>query len=378
MKIRSHTSGYILLLTLMIISLCVVLVTYIFNKGAVEVPFSYAMIKREKAKQLALSGIQIAMSQLGKPIEIAQEKTPPAAQPGQPPAAQISGQDKALKQYIERIVPTLNRWQTFNLHEDTDGVEGQIKIAISSEEGKIDINQWFDYKNKKFKSITFPNVKTDQKNDQQKSSQDVGKIILSIAFKNVGKDDLMAEFEKFLKERQYRLDDVTELLQIKGFETFKHRLFYEPPTQAEESKKGERPVYLSDIFTVWSGKMSIDPWLLSDASAAMLGLKRVEPNDIEQRKKAVQESLKDFKGTFQLPNDWKKLFEPLYGKDFSSLPKGIEFILSNKFAPRIFSVLSYGKVGDVTQKLLAIVESNQEFKENTLSFTMTIKKLLWL
>jgi hypothetical protein len=377
MKIQSQTSGYILLLTLMIISLCVVLVTYMFNKGAVEVPFSYAMIKREKAKQLALSGIQMAMSQLGKPIEIKQEKAPA---PAQPPVQQTSSQDKAIKQYIERVVPTLNRWQTFNLNEKNDGIDGQIKIAISSEEGKIDINQWFDYKNKKFKSLSIlaPPSKTDQKNDQQKPQQDVGKIIISIAFKNVGKDDLMSEFEKFLKERQYRLDDVTELLQIKGFETFKHRLFYEPPTQAEESKKGERPVYLSDIFTVWSGKMQIDPWLLSDASAAMLGLKRVEANDVEQRKKAVQEAMKDFKGTFEVSKDWKKLFEPLYGKDFASLPKGIELIFTNKFAPRIFSVLSYGKVGDVTQKLLAIVESNQEFKENTLSFTMTIKKLLWL
>src|ERR1700722_16640192 len=129
MKIQSQSSGYILLLTLMMISLCVVLVTYIFNKGAVEVPFSYAMIKREKAKQLALSGIQMAMSQLGKPIEIKQEK-PTAAQPGQPPAQQASSQDKALKQYIERVVPTLNRWQIFNLQEKTDNVDGQIKIAI--------------------------------------------------------------------------------------------------------------------------------------------------------------------------------------------------------------------------------------------------------
>lgn len=375
----------------MILSLCVVLVTYIFNKGAVAVPYNYAMAKREQAKLLALSGIQVAISQLAKPIIIKQKPksttpTPPNV-PNQP--AEPSAQEQATNQYIERLVPSINRWQTFNLTENKDGVDGQIKISISSEDGKININEWYDFDKHEFKSFslsatpppapqTQPGQSTQQNAQQTKpgeKKEEVVKLVLVSVFKDAGQD-LMSEFEKFLKERQYRLDDVTELLQVKGFESYKHRLFYEPPTK--EGQKGERPMYLSDIFTVWSGKMTLDPWLLSDSVAGMLGLKRVELGDTEKRKKLVSQAIKEFKPTADAKENWKKVFEPLYGKDFSSLPKGIEFILHMKFAPSLFSVLSYGKVGDVTQKLLAILESKQEFKEDTLSFIVTIKKVIWL
>jgi len=70
-----------------------------------------SQINQEQAKLLATSGITIALSGLT-------EKT---------------------------LLPHLNRWQTFHLTKDIDGVDGTIYICISSEDGKLNINKAFDF-----------------------------------------------------------------------------------------------------------------------------------------------------------------------------------------------------------------------------------------
>lgn len=354
----------------MIISLATVLVTFIFTKGSVFVPFAQTMIDREKAKQLALSGIQIGIAQLSQQIDPEpkkDEKQPPAPTGPQAKSAPAPSPEKeALKELLERIVPTINRWQTFTLKEDVDGLDGVIKVCLVCEDGKIDINALYDFKKHQFRGI--------------KEEQDILKKLVLETFKSIGKEDLFAEFEKFLKARQYRLDDVTELMTIKGFELFKNNIFYEPAsfTKKDEGAEKKGQVYLTDIFTIWSGKQTIEPWLLSDSMCGLLGVKRVTRDDVKSRKELVKQAMKDFKTVLQWPADWNIFFAKLYGQDFTKLPKGIESILQTKVEPKNFSVLSYGTVGNVTQRLLAIVERVKEEKEKIITFTCVIKKLYWL
>lgn len=345
----------------MLTSLSVILVSYIYNKGFVVIPFSYGMVNREKAKMLALSGIQIALSQLAKEIEI--PKAPAQPQPGQQNQPPPNPQDEASKKFLETILPVLNSWQTFALKEDTEGIDGQIKICITSEDGKLDINQIFDFKKHEFKNADF-----------------ISEFFKS-GFKSIGKEDLFREFEKFLKERHYKLDDPTELLLIKGFEVFRHALFYAPREGAakEEGSKEKGPLYLADIFTVWSGKTTVDPWLLSPSMCTVFELQRIDTGtDLENRKKLAKQWIKDFKSQNNWQQDWNKMLAPVYGIDYGSLPKGFDSILNTKFDPRIFSVLSYGKVGEFTQRILAIVERVTKQEESTFSPQLKIKKLYWL
>ena len=69
----SH-SGYIMPLTLVITSLSVMLATYITHRALVFNAFASLAIKREKAKELALAGVQIAISQLVSPEEKKEKK----------------------------------------------------------------------------------------------------------------------------------------------------------------------------------------------------------------------------------------------------------------------------------------------------------------
>lgn len=351
----TRKSGFVMILTLMVLALVTVLVTYLFNKGSAHVAYVKAMNERERARMLALSGIEVAMAQLGQEITVEQKGSPaPAA--GQQQAE--GGNETILAQkLINRIVPTLNRWQTFPVTQKIDGIDGSIKICVMSEQGKIDLNQWYDFKKHDFK--------------------EGAKQLLQELLKTIKKEELFGEFEKFLKDRQYRLDDATELMKIKGFEDFRSRLFYVPPMEKE--KEGSMlPVYLTDIFTVWSGKQTLDPWLLSDSVCALLGLQRVQPDDGAARAKLVATAAKNSKESAQWNSDWNKLLLPLYNKDFKALPKGIELILSTKFEPCVFSVLSYGKVGAIEQRVFAILESTKQFKDNVFTFTVVIKKLYWI
>ena len=61
-----HTkkSGYILLLTLMILSISTIVVTQIFYQGRLFNSFIPLIIEKEKARQVALAGVSIAISQL--------------------------------------------------------------------------------------------------------------------------------------------------------------------------------------------------------------------------------------------------------------------------------------------------------------------------
>lgn len=348
---HNASKGFILVLTLIILSIMVIMVTQLFNRGRTHLYFIRTMIDREQAKLLALGGVHLAMSQLAvpPPEEEKDGKTPPEKEKQDPNIV-----------FLKKNLPSLNLWQEFNLKQEVDGIEGSLKLCINSEDGKIDINELFDFSTKKFLN---EGAKT---NDSKKALT----TIFSSAKKFLNNKDLFEPFEKFLKQRQYMLHDVTELLTIEEFQNvFKDNVFYEPPTS---TKKEQRPVYLTDIFTIWSGNPTMNPWLLSDSIRALFTLKRSEPSDIHEREKQVEQLLKSLKSVSgDLKTVWEQSLEKLYAKEFKALLSDLTGLFANKFHAATFSVLSYGTIGKITQKVLAIIETQDHVK-------FIVKKLYWL
>lgn len=334
--------GYILVFTLLMISMSVFLVTYIARRGGVFMPSTRADINRQKAQLLALSGVQLALSQLAKPHEPEENK------------------DNALV-LLNTLLPIKNRWQKLQVSHKHEGIKGALKFCIVSEQGKIPLNAIYDFKEHAFIG-------------EGKPSGDWKKIVeqfFSDIEKKVGTSNLMSGFEKFLKERQYKVDDVTELLTAEGFDIFKDRVWYQPPASSEDD---ERALYLTDIFTTWSERKSIEPWLLSDSLRRMLDLEQRSYTSDDQ--KAVQET---FKVQAQWPQDWQQShLASLYGKDASQITTDVMAAFSTTFDPTAFSVLSYGTVGSVEQRVVAFVEREESDDENGPPFTVTIKRLYWL
>jgi hypothetical protein len=347
--------GFILIFTLLFISLSVGLGTYLFVKGQVYTPAMRAHIDREKARTLAFSGIHVALSQVsyfpGKEKKEGREKKSETAD--------------ATKKLYERILPTLNRWQDFTLTEAIDGVDAKLRLCISCENGKIDLNQVYDFKKHAFKGEGSP------QEDMKKALQELCTLIQ----KSTGQADLFSVLESMLKKRSYRLNDVTELLTQKPFSIFKHALFYEPPSL--ESKNKKRPIYLTDLFTTWSCSGSLNPVVLSDSLCGIFEFKRVQPGDEENRKGLIDDLLKSF--AQGIKSQLNKLLIPLYGKDFATLPQNIQRMFRVSDEPLVFGVLATATVNGVTQRAYAIIScSAPQESERGISFDGKIKKVYWL
>jgi General secretion pathway protein K. len=350
--------GYIIPFTLMLISVAVMLIMIIYQRGSLFVPYISTMHKREQAKLLALSGIELARSQLSHVM--AQEKKEESS--AQPSAEKKDKPETDAQWLFGVLVPTLNRWQEFRLQKETDGIKGKIQIAIAAEAGKININRIYDFNNHKF---------VGQGAKDGKDWQAIMKLLFTKIKKELGiSGNLYEQFEKFLKERQYKLNDATELLILDAFRPFDGAVFYEPPEQLKRS------IYLLDIFTVYNEKDTLQPWLLSDSLLALLGLKRATNKDAKQRKEMVVKQMNTFKQSAQWAQDWDTAIKPFYGVEFKSLLKGIDTVLESAFDPKMFSVVSYGEVGNVTQRVYAILERVSQQDKNKTYYSVNVKNFI--
>lgn len=337
---KNNQPGYILAVTLALIALCMFITTYVFNKGFVFSRFSQTMVDREKSRQLAYGGIQLAISQLAIP-----PKNPQQAQGerdekklSDPKALQAEkGAESTAKNLIKAILPIINKAQKFILKQSIDGVNGELSITLGSEEGKININRLYDFDKHKFIGEGQPN------GDMKKIAQEIFALI-----KEKMNLDLFGDFEKFLKERKYPLNDVTELLKIPSFEIFKSDLFYDSTNQNNNDPQKQK-IYLTDLFTIASPKKEIEPWLLSNSMMALLKLNRANAP-------AVDDLLKNFKEQSDWKTDWNKIFKPFYDVEYNALPKSIAPLFNPTFAPKIFSVLSQATVNKVSVRIFAILE----------------------
>ncbi|HSC25538.1 MAG TPA: hypothetical protein VLB80_04985 [Candidatus Babeliales bacterium] len=367
-------NGYIMIFTLLIVGAAMIVVTYVGNRGSFYLPFSHMTLAREKAKMLATSGVQVAMAQLCQPSKKQEQSAQESktekkdVQTGESKNGATStaitegtSSNQEDRDFLLRILPTLNRWQQFDLKEEIDGVDGQIKICIMCEEGKINLNRIIDFK----KGTLYGTDQSGWKSIMQEICKAIERITKAT--------DIFPAFEKAIKERDILYNDATELLTQKGFTSFKDVIFYQPPTE-----KKQDTIYLTDIFTVWSSSDKLEPWLFSDSLLGLLGLPRVEIDDIKKRKDQVESWVKNFKSRVNWKQDWKTILVPMYGKELQTLPKNIDSMLSTTFTPRFFSVLVHGKVGEITQSVYAILEKNKLSQDNNIEYDITIKKLYWL
>lgn len=66
--------GYIMIFTLLVVAAATVVVTYVGHRGSFYIPFSHMILAREKAKMIALGGVQVAIAQLAKAVKAEEAK----------------------------------------------------------------------------------------------------------------------------------------------------------------------------------------------------------------------------------------------------------------------------------------------------------------
>lgn len=364
-------SGFIIPLVFVLASAIIVVATALFVTGSIYVPYLKSTVEQEKARFLALGGIQIAVAQLAQSFEKEQPEQETQEQTSSEKSTPTySAENQRITQFLSYLLTRLNRWQKFDIIAGGPTDRGTIDICLTSEDGKIDLNTIYDFKKHKF-------VGEDQPSGGWKSimmelSERLGKLI--------GSENLFSSLEKYLRLRKYAFNDVTELLAIDEFKPFGHRVYYEPIT-GQEVKKGKTGLALTDIFTVYSGRSFVEPWLLSESIRTILELNPTIVDQKEDEQAAViQEQVKNFKRINRWVNDWHTVMAPRYGKELQTLPKGIESVFSTIFDPQHFAVLSHGTFGSVTQRLYAVLERRRasQAQAGEKIYEVVVKRVYWL
>lgn len=366
--------GFILVLTLLILSLATIIVTKLFVQARTYTAFSMITTKREQARHLAQSGVALALAQLTlhdtklKPKDEKQDKEKPNEK---------QAVEKQARQLLKTLLLVQNKWQTFVLTHDQDGIDAIIHICITCEDGKINLNKIWNFKTHAFSNTL---LKTQ---DPKKLFGMLGET--AAPFTN--NKNMFEGVVDVLKKQPQPLFDITQLLTSTKLWDFKDHVFFEPPfEQPKEASKSSSEfmpmvqdkvkdaIALTDLFTVWTDESTMYPLLLSTSMRLIFKLPAHAPNTKEFAQEVdtlVEKIPLDGVNWMQ---DWNTYAKPVLQKEFAVLPKEILPFLGSKFEPRIFSVLCYAEVGTVKQKLLAIlersrVEKGEEFK---------VKKLYWI
>ena len=325
--------GYILVLTMIMISLLTVVVTQMFFSGSLFSSFASIAVQREKAKMLAESGVHIACGQLYIP---AAKQEQPVITVGQQKQQKQEPVDQN-KKLLEKVLPLLNIWQTFVFNQKVDGAEGTVNIYITCEEGKIHLNDLLT-------------IMTDAKLPEKRVAL-LKRLFSKIAEINGIADDLYQSSIDFFEQRKHIwLNDVTELLNARGFAKFSDYVFARMPVTKKEKKPH---LFLTDLFTPQSRYGKLDPWVLSNSVRLVLGMRSPDDSKIQDGLKTAL--TKSYKKNYNWRVDWDMIFKPVYGIEYAALGEEIASLLSPEFNPVAFTVVSYATVGKVTQGVFSLL-----------------------
>jgi hypothetical protein len=364
MKIPHTKSGYILVMALMIISLIVLITSIMNDTGGSYVPYMAAMEQRQKARLLARGGIAFAQSQLGRIVTAEQDKKGTQKKPTNPTDEQLA------VTLLKDILPVLNHWQHIDFTFEKDGIDGSIEFLIACEQGKLNINELFDFKEKKFKD--------DKKGDQ--SVKTILTTLLTPVEKRMKISELVTALETMLGKRGYPLNDITELLTQKNFAGFKYAQFLSHTTHQASDAEKTPPFILTDLFTTHTNTMLLEPWLFSDSVRRLYGMQPLNSKAAIKKdtQDALAETLKKFKIKSDWNKDWDERLKPLYGVQLSQLSKGSVQFFTKTFEPCIFSVIVSATVGENTQRLYAILERIKKSQDTKTLYDIHIRTFYWI
>ncbi len=315
--------GFVLVLALLIMAMGSTLVISLFQRAVSYDRLHRLLLKQQQSRMLALQGIEIARAQLSSPVTL----------------------DKGKEAIDSAIAPFLyaDCVQTFSLTGENVGLDGEIKVFISSEEGKINLNGLYDFQEKKYR-----NQMTETCNGYLE--------------KKFGIEQFSGALESLLKKGP--LEEVTQLVG----KNFKGALFKNLDTPNVPA--------LTDLFTLATPDGKTQPLYISDTLADLLQLEKqpiVKKERLEMLKK-----LAAVKGQVQWQTQWNELLAPLYKKGYNEIPDVFKKNLASKIETTAFLVISYGRVdgGAPVQKVCAYLEKLNVPETKTIVYT--VKRLYWL
>ncbi|HLB40999.1 MAG TPA: hypothetical protein VJJ83_04365 [Candidatus Babeliales bacterium] len=341
--------GFILVMTLMLLSLATVIITRVYYQAAGLSAYLHTSAERQQVRILALSGLELAKSQLDNPTF-------------------------EVDKYLEKIFPVLDVWQQVDLAPESTDVSGQIKLYISCELGKLNPNQLYDFKKRVFK----PQIKP---------------ALQKLCAKNGKLAGLADQLEQALQKRTAPLNDLSELLADPALQQlFKDQLYRLPAnssTVETGSSVSERVIntdagtsqadapdkyYLTDLFTLYNPQPQLWPALLAQDYLNLLQLNTAKT--IAARRQGLQQLLYAVTKAKKVLTQTEALSMLYSAPSLAQLAPEIAQLFAVNFTPPvIFSVLVQATSGLNTARIFAILAADS-IEDAHMSYQLV--RLYWI
>lgn len=358
--------GYVLPLAVMIIAVMVTLTTRLFDRSRVQIAYGSYIVDRVQASELALNGVTIARRLITQVYEHPSDDK-----------KNTQKKESSDQEIYAQLLPLLGSWKKYTIQEKQGKLQGTVQICITCEDGKININKLFDWGKKKWRALPetaankqAPRAETDKtyKTLMQKTGTQIARLAHT-------KKTLFDNLTEFFTKRGYPLNDVTDILNQPAIGNWSEYIFFEPLEGKNARDYTNRPIYLNDIFTIWTSHAGANPWVLSDGMRALIGAHRIDAHKFDTA--AIKKVVKNFKKNITLATDWDTTVKPLYGISYGPKIASEAPFIESEYSISAFCVLSYATVGRCTQRLCAII-TRAASSNSSDEPQWTIARIYWL
>lgn len=355
--------GYVLIITLVIITLISTLVTRSLIRSDSFLGFSGIAEHKIQARIQALSAVERVRAELSQALKEPPQKKDSAVGAGANKQPQISPEQRA----VARAFSKLNRWIKVPLAEGGFDEDVTVYYYLTAEDGKFNINELYAplIKSKKKDQAEQPTKQEkaldNKEGDELESALTLDQIASALLGRLFKQTKLNDRLVKILQERGYLFNDPSELVTFDFLQQLPR--LKTPPAAAEQK---EDNVALFDLFTLWTTRRDLNPWLLSVSTQKALGFTLDEKLNEQERLEFIE---KHYKPQLSLRASWDEVFKPLYGVSYDKIEK-FERIFSRNLAMPVLSITVSATYLGVTQRVYAILELVDQ--------TFTVKKLYLL
>ncbi len=280
--------GYVTVVILSVMGFSLFLLDRIVNTSILQAHYSKDFYNQTQAKHLAFGAALMTTSLISSFESGVMPKDEDVASDDlqKKDAQKITPSDR-LKTLYYNLLPILGKWQNVTFNKDEHGFDAQVSFCITCEDGKLQLNKIFDFAQYKLKK-PFDDLLSQNK------------------LKNIKDED--GDFEKIIKknvdEKNPKMFDDVSFLKLSS----KIEYFYHPESKKEAKKetvqdlsKKEKEFYIypSDLFSVHTKNLQINPLLFSHSVLVSMG---IDP-DKKLSGKKLQKFIKGLTKTWSF--NWK-------------------------------------------------------------------------
>ncbi len=340
---KQMRQGYVVILAVMVIAALTTLVMAVLTRALVTSNLQRTLAHREQARLLALSGVEIARAQLSEASNRDSKER---------------SQEADSVYFLKKVGAHLGTWQQFDLTAARDGIDGKISVFLASEAGKLNPNLFYDFEKQQLKKQ--PNV------DVQSFLKKLGEKL------GVRQTQLATVMSELFAQRKRPLDAVVQLFTEIGTGA-KERIAQQIRGAGFYPQPQGKARTLSDVWTTETKVIGLQPWALSSALLEAFGV------SVSKRSgTALGEALKKVKITGNEINwsqQWDSLIKPWWGVSYAQVPEELRKMLASEFETDIFSVVSYGKFGNVTVGAYVILQKAETRSQGQADASAPQKKM---